>query len=117
MCLGTLPRASAPVELTMRFSSMSIPGSPAGTDPVAMMIWPASITSTPPSVSATETPFLASSRPVPRTYATLFFLNSPSMPLVKVPTTLSFSPIITLRSSDSLPVLMPWAAKWLAASS
>lgn len=53
---GTSWRSSAPVELTICFSSISIapPGKGATSEPVAMMTFFASTEVSPPSLSATE---------------------------------------------------------------
>mmetsp|Transcript_31563 Transcript_31563/g.102856 ORF Transcript_31563/g.102856 Transcript_31563/m.102856 type:complete len:229 (-) Transcript_31563:250-936(-) len=108
---GTSESASAPVEETMRFSSISSPGSGVTSEPVARMTFLVFNTSSPPSLSATVTSPLPVSLPAPFTYLTLFFLNKPSIPCVRPPTALSLAAIIFSRSRESPSTMIPWCAK------
>ncbi len=67
----------------MTFSSISTltPGMPATSEPVAMMMFFASISSTLPSSAVTETLPLATILPVPMKDVILFFLNRNSTPV------------------------------------
>mmetsp|Transcript_41171 Transcript_41171/g.116549 ORF Transcript_41171/g.116549 Transcript_41171/m.116549 type:complete len:200 (-) Transcript_41171:454-1053(-) len=62
---GTLSRASAPVLDTMRFSSSSTPGRLVTSEPVASMMFLASITCSVPALSATLTVLGPTSVPCP----------------------------------------------------
>ena len=72
---GTFSSSSAPVEVTTSFSSMSMPGSVAGTEPVAMTILRHSTVSVGPSALVTLTRPGALIAAVPRKAVILFFLN------------------------------------------
>ena len=82
-CFGTSGRARAPVESTIRFSSISTPGSGEGSEPVAMTMFLASSVGSAPSSALTTTLPGPAMRPKPLTQSTLFFLNRNSMPLVR----------------------------------
>mmetsp|Transcript_22894 Transcript_22894/g.36821 ORF Transcript_22894/g.36821 Transcript_22894/m.36821 type:complete len:259 (-) Transcript_22894:475-1251(-) len=116
MRLGTALRDRAPVEETMTSSSTSTPGSDAGSDPVARMMFFAEIVCVVPSSMLTVTsPALLVSAPQPLIYVTLFFLKRPSMPLVKPSTDLLFCTIILLTSMVTSPTDIPCLAmEWLA---
>ena len=62
---GTLARSSAPVDDTTRFSSMSMPGSRATSDPVAMTMFLVSSVCVLPSSAFTSTLPGAVMRPEP----------------------------------------------------
>ena len=68
MVAGTLANSSAPVDETITFSSnsTSTPGMPATSEPVAMTMFLASISSTLPSSAVTATLPAATTLPVPR---------------------------------------------------
>ncbi|MNL64333.1 hypothetical protein D3C87_1885360 [compost metagenome] len=72
---GTLSRPSAPVEVTMRFSSISMPGRPADTEPVAMTIFLVSTSVASPDCGVTSTLPGDTMVPMPRRVVILFFLN------------------------------------------
>mmetsp|Transcript_13818 Transcript_13818/g.37812 ORF Transcript_13818/g.37812 Transcript_13818/m.37812 type:complete len:286 (-) Transcript_13818:322-1179(-) len=118
MRLGTSFRSRAPVDVTMVSSSTSTPGKAAGSEPVARMTFLVLIVSVVPSSLATTTsPGLAVSEPQPFAYVTLFFLKSPSMPLVSPSTDFDFCSIILPTSMDTSPTEMPclaivWFASW-----
>mmetsp|Transcript_38730 Transcript_38730/g.82269 ORF Transcript_38730/g.82269 Transcript_38730/m.82269 type:complete len:200 (+) Transcript_38730:589-1188(+) len=65
--LGTFSKAKAPVEETMVFSSSSMPGKLTTSEPVAKMMFLASIFSSPPSKRLTVTVFLSVNLPWPFT--------------------------------------------------
>ena len=95
---GTAPSASAPVDDTIRFSSISTPASGATSDPVAMMILPAFNVFAAPLAGSTSTRPGAAILPKPWTNSTSFFLNRNSMPFVRSSTTLSLRAIMAFRS-------------------
>ena len=100
---GTSFSSSAPVDETMRFSSISMPLSLATSEPVAMMMDFASITSRP-----TVTLPGAAIWPVPWNTVTLFFLSRKSMPLVLPSMASCLKPIILGKSifdSATMPIL------------
>ncbi len=104
---GTLPSASAPVDDTMRFSSISMPLSRVTSEPVAMTMFLVSSVCALPSAPLTSTLPGPAMRPTPRTASTLFFLSRKSTPLTLPSTPSSLNFIIAPRSSDGLPTLMP----------
>ena len=77
---GTLPKVSAPVEVTTVFSSTSTPLSGDGSDPEAMMMFLAVCVSLP-----TVTLPASGMEAQPLIQSILFFLNRNSMPLVFCP--------------------------------
>ncbi len=115
--LGTDFSDKAPVLVTMRSSSTSIPGREVGSEPVAITMFLVSSVRVDPSSSVASTLPLPRILPRPFTYSTLFFLNKYSMPCVSPPTASSFWAIIWSRSSSTLPVLMPIFANWFCALS
>ena len=116
MVLGTDLSDSAPVELTIRFSSMSTPRSGATSEPVAMTMLPAfNRCFFLPSVTVTWPAAVIA--PTPTSRVTLFFLSRNATPLVRSATTWVFRVIMVPRSSVTAPVFTPWAAKVCAASS
>ena len=100
----------------MRCSSTSTPATGIDSEPVAMMMFLAPITSAPPSPSTVTSP-LAEMRPLPLSQSILFFLNRNSMPAVLSLTTLFLLAIMVGRSSSTEPSLMPWPARLCLASS
>ena len=68
----------------MRFSSISMPGNGVLSEPVAMMIAPASTSCAAPSALATTTRPGAAMRPVPFSQSILFLRNRKSTPRVRV---------------------------------
>ena len=75
MRAGTCASASAPVEETTRFSSISTPGSGLDSEPVAITIAFASSVSTAPLSGVTVTLPGAAMAPVPWKAVILFFLK------------------------------------------
>jgi hypothetical protein len=80
-CWGTAGSDKAPVDETMRFSSMSMPFSRATSDPVAMTIDLASSVCALPPSPFTSTLLGPTIRPLPKNVSILFFLNRKSTPL------------------------------------
>mmetsp|Transcript_960 Transcript_960/g.3099 ORF Transcript_960/g.3099 Transcript_960/m.3099 type:complete len:330 (-) Transcript_960:153-1142(-) len=116
--LGTSFRLSAPVELTIFSSSIVMPGRSVCVEPVARSTFLVVSVSLPPSASATSTVSpLPASLPQPLTYFTLFFLNRPSMPLVRPPTAFSLDFIISATFTFTAPsISMPCFLKFFWAS-
>ncbi len=106
---GTRSSSSAPVELTMRFSSISMPGSDTLSLPVAMTTCLARKSLAPPS-PVTATVFGAVIRPAPFSQVTPFFLNRNSTPLVLAATTSFLRACMRARSSVTSPTITPCAA-------
>ena len=104
---GTLPSASAPVDDTMRFSSISMPLSRVTSEPVAMTMFLVSSVCVLPSAPLTSTLPGPAMRPTPRTASTLFFFSRKSTPLTLPSTASSLNFSIAPRSSVGLPTLMP----------
>ena len=114
---GTSSSTSAPVEETMRFSSMSMPGKRATSEPVAMTIALPSMVSFLPSAVLTSTLPGAAMRPVPWKVSILFFLNRKATPLTLPSTPVSLNFIMAGRSSFGWPTLMPiLSSRWVASS-
>ena len=86
---GTWLSESAPVELTMRCSSISTPRSGATSEPVAMTIAAASTVCCVPSAPATCTLPGPAMLPMPGKVSILFFLNRKATPEVFASTTLA----------------------------
>ena len=111
---GTLSSASAPVDDTMRFSSISMPFRRATSEPVAMTIDFVPSVCVAPSSAFTSTLPAATMRAVPWKASILFFLNRKSTPLTLPSTPWSLNAIIALRSSlgaTPMPILeKPWPA-------
>mmetsp|Transcript_7163 Transcript_7163/g.24624 ORF Transcript_7163/g.24624 Transcript_7163/m.24624 type:complete len:266 (+) Transcript_7163:505-1302(+) len=105
--LGTSLSAMAPVDDTILSSSIWTPGSGVTSLPVASTTFLATTFSSPPSEVATVTSFAPVTLPHPLTYLTLFFLNRPSIPLVKPPTACSFWAIILPTSIATLSTWIP----------
>ena len=101
---GTLSSTSAPVDDTMRCSSMSMPGSRATSEPVAMTIALVSSVCVLPSAAFTSTLPGAAMRPTPSNGSILFFLNRKATPLTLPSTPSSLNSIIVgeieLRLAD-----------------
>ena len=83
---GTLASSNAPVDDTTRFSSMSMPGSRATSEPVAMTMALVSKTCILPSAPLTSTWPGATMRPAPWNASILFFLNKKATPLTLLST-------------------------------
>jgi hypothetical protein len=113
---GTRSSARAPVEDTMRCSSIARPGRGMLSEPVARMIAPASISRAPPPSAVTATRPGAVMRAVPLIQSTLFLRNRNSTPRVRVVTTFSLRVIIAARSRLAPSILMPCSARPLRAS-
>ena len=109
--LGTFGSVRAPVEETTVFSSISMPGSDAGSEPVAMMMFFASCTSSP-----TLTLPASGMEPQPLSQSILFFLNRNSMPPVLLSTTDCLYSCITFQSTEGALPFRPMVAKLCSAS-
>ncbi len=101
---GTSGNDSAPVDDTIWRSSISMPGSVAASEPVAITMFFASSSRTPSFVFTLTRPG-AVIFPSPTMPVTLFFLNRNSTPLVSSPTTLFLCAIIAGRSMPGVPVI------------
>ncbi len=101
---GTSSSSSAPVEVTMRSSSTSTPGSGTLSLPVAMTIRLASY-----NVPPTSTLPAATMRPAPLSQAILFLLNRNSTPLTLAVTTSLLRSCMRSRSSFTPSTTMPWS--------
>ena len=114
---GTLSSDSAPVDDTMRFSSISMPFSRAISEPVAITMFLVSTTCVLPSPPVTSTLPVPSTLPLPWMTSILFFFirNSTPLTLPSMPCCLKF--IIAGRSSFGAETLMPILAKECPASS
>ena len=108
---GGLASASAPVEETIVFSSISTPGSRATSEPVAMTIALASSVVSSPSSAFDDTLPGAAIRPRPRSQSILFFLNRNATPLTLAATVSSLCFIIAARSSLGGATTTPSGAK------
>src|SRR5262249_37882560 len=113
---GTLSRAMAASDETIRCSSMSMPFSRAMSDPVAITIFLVV------SVLSVPLPFTsilpgATMRPVPCTASTLFFLSRNSTPLTLPSTPESLNFIMAFRSSCGGVTMIPMVPKLCPASS
>jgi len=73
--LGTCSNLSAPVDETITFSSISIPGNDTGTEPVAIIVFSVCIIVSLLLLSLITISFLDLKLPVPLKYVTLFFVN------------------------------------------
>ena len=104
---GTSVNSSAPVLLTIRFSSISMPESGVTSDPVAIKILPDLIVS-PPS---TRTWPGATISALPWIQSTLFFLKRPRIPVVNPATISSFFAIIFDKLRLTLFVSTPHASR------
>ena len=110
--------SSAPVEVTIVFSSTGTPLSFAGSEPVAMtMSLQDRSIAAPPSIGWSLTEPVPLISPVPLKYVTPYFLNSPSMPLVSPVTVFDLCCISLSRSILTLSAEMPCGPQPLAASS
>eukprot|EP00126_Sphaerothecum_destruens_P011011 Sdes_comp20840_c0_seq1m17521 len=99
-CSGTLARERAPVEETMLTSSISMPGKGATSEPVASKILDAVMVCLEPVLAPWISIFWGPVRVAwPFTWCTLFFLNRPSIPFVRVLTAFSLAFIMVARSS------------------
>ncbi len=114
---GTLSSASAPVDETMRFSSISMPFRRATSEPVAITMFFVSTVWVLPSAPFTSILPGAVMRPWPMKASTLCFLSRNATPLTLPSTPSSLNFIIAGRSSFGLDTLMPILAKPLPASS
>ncbi len=114
---GGLASASAPVDDTTVFSSISTPGRRATSEPVAMTIFFASSAVSLPSAPLTTTLPGAAMRPSPTTQSILFFLNRNATPATLAATVSSLCFIIAARSSLGASTTTPSGAKPCAASS
>mmetsp|Transcript_27634 Transcript_27634/g.56603 ORF Transcript_27634/g.56603 Transcript_27634/m.56603 type:complete len:204 (-) Transcript_27634:380-991(-) len=93
MVAGTLSMRRAPVEETHVRSVKSLNfmnGSSTGSDPEAMMVFLVLMVVLAPPSPSTSMVCASTNLPQPFTYSTLFFLNSPSIPLVKPSTAVDF---------------------------
>ena len=113
--LGTFGSDSAPVDDTTVFSSMSMPGSLATSEPVAMTIDLASMSCFSPLMNVTSTTPGALMRPVPWKWSTLFFRIRKATPSVLPLTPSSLKASILARSSFGF-TSMPMAPKCVPAS-
>ena len=104
---GTLSSTSAPVEDTMRFSSISMPLSRATSEPVAMTMALVSSVCVLPSAALTSTLPGAAMRPRPWKLSILFFLSRKATPLTLPSTPSSLNFIMAARSSFGVPTPMP----------
>ena len=107
---GTLARASAPVEETICFSSISTPGSGTTSEPVAITMFLASSVCFAPSAAVTSTSPGALIVPAPMKASILYFLSRKPTPLTLAATVSSLCFIIAVRSSFGLPTITPKAA-------
>ena len=117
MRLGTFGRESAPVEETMVSSSMSMPGSRATSEPVAMTMLLASSVCAPPAASLTSTLPGAAMVAVPCTVSILFFFSRKATPSTLPFTPWSLKASILGRSSLGGGTSMPMAPRLWPASS
>ena len=114
---GTASSASAPVDETMRFSSISMPLSRATSEPVAITMFFVSTVCVLPSAPFTSILPGAVMRPWPMKASILFFLSRNATPLTLPATPSSLNFIIAGRSSFGAGTLMPMPAKpWPASS-
>ncbi len=106
--LGTLGRASAPVESTILclLLSTSTPGSGVTDDPVAMTTFFAVTVRSP-----TFTLCASSNVAWPFSHSTLFFLNRKAMPSVRPLTAVSFDSCMVARSTSTPLVFTPHLAR------
>jgi hypothetical protein len=104
---GTLSSSSAPVEDTIRFSSMATPGSGVTSEPVAITIAFVSSTCCLPSSALTSTSPGATMRPAPMNASILFFLSRKATPWTLAVTVSFLCFIMPGRSSFGVPTPMP----------
>ncbi len=98
-CLGTSGSTNAPVEDTIRFSSISMPFKRATSEPVATTMDFASSDCVLPSAPLTSTLPAAAIRPLPWKASTLFFFRRNSTPFTLPSTPWSLKAIMAFRSS------------------
>ena len=115
-CFGTFSKLNAPVDVTICFSSMSMPLSRAASEPVAMTMDLACSVSFAPASPLTSTSPALTMRAVPRCAVILFFLNRKSMPLVFPSMASCLNAIIWLRLILGSPMPIPIFAKACFAS-
>ena len=114
---GTFSSARAPVDDTMRFSSISMPFSRATSEPVAMTIFFVSTVCVLPSAPFTSILPGAVIVPCPMKASILFFLNRNATPLTLPSTPSSLNFCIAARSSFGAETLIPIFSKSPPASS
>ena len=107
---GTSLREIAPMFVTTRFSSTSIPGSGVASEPVATTIFFVDKVFFVPSKFSTSTSPDFLIVPRPKKLSTLFFLNKYSTPCVNPETAASFCPIIFSRLRFSSVYSIPQSA-------
>ena len=99
--------SSAPVEVTIFFSSISRPGSGVGSEPVAIRTRSVLSTSFLPFSPVTSTSVADFTTAEPVFQSILFFLNRKATPPVSCSTTLALLAIICFRFSFTEPTSMP----------